>query len=256
MSNPIKEKIRRGEPVIGTVAHLGGANSIECLGSTGLDFVVIDMEHGPFSMQDALDDIRAAECGGITAVVRVPDYTRPSLHRVINCGAKGIVIPCMENLEEVHLLLEQVRMFPVGKHCFPYARNSGWSQKSAGRLMNFYKEVNDDVLVIPQCETVGFLNHIEEIMAMDEIDGVFFGPYDLSTDMGISGQFDHPEFLKARQRIIDACKQVGKPGISFSPDIAAAKKNLADGFAGVAISIDAVEFIKTFQSIVNGIRNG
>lgn len=141
MNNPIKDKIKRGEPVIGTVAQLGGASSIECLGLAGLDFVVIDTEHGPFSVQDAMDYIRAAECSGITAMVRVPDYTRPSLHRMINCGAKGIVIPCMENMEEVRLLLEQVRLFPKGKHCFPYARNSGWATRSAGRLTDFYQEV-------------------------------------------------------------------------------------------------------------------
>lgn len=254
MSNLLKEKIKRGEPVVGTVAQLGGGSSVECLGLAGLDFVVIDTEHGPFSVQDAMDYIRAAECSGITAVVRVPDYTRPSLHRMINCGSKGIIIPCMENMEEVRQLVEQARLFPRGKHCFPYARNSGWATKSAGRLTDFYKEVNDDVLLIPQCETVGFLNIIEEVARIDEIDGIFFGPYDLSTDMGISGEFTNPEFLKARERIIRACRDAGKPAISFSPTIEAARKNLADGFAGVCISIDAVEFIRTFQSIVKKIK--
>lgn len=254
MANLLKEKILRGEPVIGTVAHLGGANSIECLGLAGLDFVVVDGEHGPFSYQDMMDDVRAAECGGITPVIRVPDYTRPSLHRVINCGAKGIVIPCLENMDEVKLLVEQARLFPRGRHCFPYARNSGWATSSKGRLTEFYKEVNDDVLIIPQCETVGLLEHIEEVMAMDEIDGIFFGPYDMSTDMGLSGQFDHPDFLRARQRVIDACVKNHKPGISFSPTVEAARKNLADGFAGVAISIDAVEFINTFKGLVSAIK--
>lgn len=254
MANKLKEKILMGEPVVGTVAQLGGGTSIECLGLAGLDFVVIDTEHGPFSVQDTMDYIRAAEASGITAVVRVPDYTRPSLHRMINCGAKGIIIPCMENMNEIQLLVEQGRLSPRGKHCFPYARNSGWAQHSAGRLKEFYEEVNEDVLLIPQCETVGLLNHIEEVMQVKDIDGIFLGPYDLSTDMGISGQFNDQRFLEARARILKACKDTGKPAISFSPDIAAAKKNLADGFAGVAISIDAVEFIKTFKSLVKEIK--
>ena len=254
MANRLKEKIKRGEPVVGTVAQLGGGTSIECLGLAGLDFVVIDTEHGPFSVQDTMDYIRAAETGGITPVVRVPDYTRPSLHRMINCGAKGIIVPCMENMEEIRLLVEQGRLSPKGKHCFPYARNSGWAQRSAGRLSEFYEEVNEDVLIIPQCETVGLLNHIEEVMQVPDIDGIFLGPYDLSTDMGISGQFTHPDFLEARARILKACKDAGKPAISFSPDVAAARKNLADGFAGVALSIDAVEFIRTFKALVKEVK--
>lgn len=254
MGNQLKEKIKRGEPIVGTVAQLGGGTSIECLGLAGLDFVVIDTEHGPFSVQDAMDYIRAAEVSGITAVVRVPDYTRPSLHRMINCGAKGIIVPCMENMEEMKLLIEQGRLSPRGKHCFPYARNSGWSQKSKGRLNEFYEEVNEDVLIIPQCETVGLLNHIEEVMALDDIDGIFLGPYDLSTDMGIPGEFTNPRFLEARARVLKACQNAGKPAISFSPDVAAARKNLADGFAGVALSIDAVEFINTFKKLVGEVK--
>lgn len=254
MANLLKEKIKRGEPVVGTVAQIGGGTSIECLGLAGLDFVVIDTEHGPFSIQDTMDYIRAAECSGTTAVVRVPDYTRPSMHRMINCGSKGLIIPCMENMDEVKLLVEQARLFPRGKHCFPYARNSGWATKSAGRLKDFYEDTNNDVLLIPQCETVGFLNIVEEVAKMEEIDGIFFGPYDLSTDMGISGQFTNPDFLRAREKIIKACKAANKPAISFSPNIEAAKKNLADGFSGVCISIDAVEFINTFKSILKAIK--
>lgn len=252
--NLLKEKIRRGEPVVGTVCQLGGGTSVECLGLAGMDFAVIDTEHGPFSHQDAMDWCRAAEVGGTTAVVRVPDYTRPSLHRMINCGAKGLVIPCMETMDEVKLLVEQARLFPQGKHCFPYGRNSGWGQQSAGRLTQFYQEANDDLLLIPQCETVGFLSIIEEVVQMKEIDGIFFGPYDLTADMGIAGQFQHPDYLAARRRVLDACKASGKPAISFSPDVAAARQNLTDGFAGVCISIDAVEFIKLFQSIAAAVK--
>ncbi len=256
MSNKLKEKVARGEKILGSVSHLGSGTAIECMALAGLDFVVIDGEHGPFSYQDAMDYVRAAEAKGIVPIIRVPDYTRPSLHRMINCGAKGIIVPCIENVDEIKKLLEQVKYYPMGKHCFPYARNSDWSHRSYGRLTDFFKEANDEVIVIPQCETVGCLENIEEIINLYGIDGIFLGPYDLTTDMGIPGQFDHPDYLKARQRILTACENAGKVAVVFSPNAEAAIKNLSDGFSGTAINIDTVVFMNAFKSLVNEIRSG
>ncbi len=254
MENKLKLKMNRGEPVYGTFTHIGGGTAVECLGLAGLDFVVIDTEHGPFSVQDTMDLVRAAEIRGMTPVVRVQDYSRPSLHKMLNCGAKAIIIPCMESVEEIRLLVEQGKFYPRGKHCFPYSRNSSWGLESNGRLTDFYDENNENTLLVPQCETVGFLEHIEEIMAIDGIDGVFVGPYDLTTDMGIPGEFTAPRFLEARQRILKACHDNGKFAWSFSPDSAAAKKNVADGFDGAAISMDTVVYTNAFKKIMEELQ--
>jgi 4-hydroxy-2-oxoheptanedioate aldolase len=113
----------------------------------------------------------------------------------------------------------------------------------------------ENTLLIPQCETVGFLKHIEEIVKIDGVDGIFLGPYDLTTDMGIPEQFTNPDFLKARTRILRACKDAGKFAWIFSPNSTVAKKNLADGFDGTAVSIDTVIYIDAFKALVNEIRN-
>ncbi len=256
MENKLKEKMKRGEKLVGTFTHIGGGVAIECLGIAGLDFVVIDTEHAPFSPQDAMDWIRAAEVRGITPIVRVQDHSRPSLHKMINSGAKALIIPCMETVDEVKKLLEQGKFYPKGRHCFPYSRNSGWGADSAGRLMPFFNENNDNVLLVPQCETVGFLNNIEEILSFDGIDGVFVGPYDLSSDMGIPEQFTHPDFLAARQRILKACKEAGKFAWAFSPNSEAAKKNFADGFDGAAVSMDTVMYTNAYRKMLEDIRAG
>lgn len=255
MENMLKQKMQRGEKVIGTFTHIGGGVAIECLGLAGMDFVVIDTEHAPFGPQDAMDLIRAAEIRGITPVVRVQDHSRPSLHKALNSGAKALIIPCMETVDEVRLLCEQGKFYPMGRHCFPYSRNSGWGATSAGRLMDFFKENNENTLLVPQCETVGFLNNIEEILSFPAIDGVFVGPYDLSTDMGMPEQFTHPDFLAARERILKACKDAGKFAWIFSPSSEAAKKNFADGFDGAAVSMDTVVYTSSFKKLVDDIRN-
>lgn len=253
--NKLREKMLNKEKVYGSFTHLGSSVVIECMGIAGLDFVVIDTEHAPYSVQDTLDFIRAAEIRGIAPIVRVQDYSRPSLHKMLNCGAKALIIPCMETVEEVRLLVEQGKFFPKGRHCFPYARNSGWGTESAGRLTGFFDENNEGTLLIPQCETVGFLNNIEEIMSIDGIDGVFVGPWDLTTDMGIPEQFTHPDFLAARKRILKACHDAGKFAWIFSPGSGAAKQNIADGFDGAAISMDTVIFMNAFKQILEEVKS-
>jgi len=250
MENKLKTKMNRGEAVYGTFTHIGGGTAVECLGLAGLDFVVIDTEHGPFSVQDAMELIRAAELRGMTPVVRVQDYSRPSLHKMLNCGAKAIIIPCMESVEEVKLLVEQGKFYPRGKHCFPYSRNSCWGQESSGHLTEFFNKNNENTLLVPQCETIGFLDHIDEIMAIDGVDGVFVGPFDLTTDMGIPGEFTAPRYLEARKRILKACHDNGKFAWIFSPDSLAAQKNVADGFDGAAISMDTVVYTNAFKKIM------
>ena len=250
MANTLKEKMKRGEKVIGTFTHIGGNVAVELLGLAGLDFVVIDTEHAPFSNQSVMDYVIASEVRGITPVVRVADHTRASLHRPINSGAKSLIIPCMETVAEAKLLSEQCKFYPTGRHCFPYSRNSSWGRDSAGRLTDFFDEQNDDILIMPQCETVGFLDNLEEILAMKAIDGVFVGPFDLSTDMGVPGQFGDPKMVAAREKILRCCKEAGKFAWIFSPNAEAGKQNLADGFDGTAISMDTVVYADAFKKMV------
>ena len=255
MANKLKEKMLRGEKVIGTFTHIGGNVAVELLGLAGLDFVVIDTEHAPFSNQSAMDYIVASEARGLTPVVRVADHTRASLHRPINSGAKALIIPCMETVEEAKLLAEQGKFYPMGRHCFPYSRNSSWGKESGHRLVDFFKDQNDDILLMPQCETVGFLNNLETILSMEAIDGVFVGPFDLSTDMGIPGQFTDPRFLAARERILRTCKEYGKFSWIFSPNAEAAKRNLEEGFDGTAVTMDTVVYESAYRKLVEDIRS-
>lgn len=247
----LRKKMNAGSPVVGTFAHLGGQVTIECLGLAGLDFVVIDTEHAPFSHQEAMDMVRAAEIAHISSVIRVCDHSRPSLHKALNTGCDALIIPCIRTLDEINDLLIEARYYPKGRHCFPYARNSMWNSKIAEEgMQEFFARKNKETLIIPQCETVGFLENIEKIMAMPEIDGLFVGPYDLSTDMGIQAQFDHPDFLAARKRLLKACKDNHKFAWAFCPSPEAAKKNISDGFMGSAICMDTGVYTNAYRQMV------
>lgn len=255
MENKIKEKILNGETVLGTFFNIGGSTAVECLGIAGLDFLIIDTEHGPFDVESSMDFIRAAELREITPLVRVKDSSRSSILKMLDIGAKGLVVPCIETVEQVKQIVEYGRYYPVGKRGFAYGRAVAYGFESfVGNMNEYFKTCNEKTMILLQCETQGCLNNIEEIVNIDGVDGIFVGPYDLSIGMGKAAQFTDPEFTKAINRIVKACKDAGKFIFIYSADSSMAKKYLADGFNGVAINMDVMVYINAFKALIKDVR--
>ena len=225
MENKLRKKLEEGKHVFGTFAELGGANSLEAIGVSGLDFVVIDNEHNPMEAESAADLIRACEKTGMTALCRVREISRPAVMKLLDAGAGGVIVPCVETVEQVHQLVEYAKYAPIGKRGFCGTRKDGWGAAYPG-TESFEVQMaywNKETLLIPQCETVGCLEHIEEITAIEGVDGIMIGPFDLSISMGMPGQFENPEFKAAIARILKACKAAGKYAMIFTPTTANVK---------------------------------
>ena len=118
MKNLLKEKMIKGEKVVGTFFELGGNTAIECLGLSGLDFLIIDTEHGPFDIESSMDFIRTAELRNITPFARIKDISRTSVLKMLDIGAKGLIVPCVETALEVKNLVEWAKYYPLGKRGF------------------------------------------------------------------------------------------------------------------------------------------
>lgn len=255
MKNLLKEKIIRGEKAVGTFFELGSSTAVECLRYTGLDFFIIDTEHGPFDIESSMDFIRAAELGTVTPLARIKEISRPAVLKMLDIGAKGIIVPCVESVEQVRSLVEWAKYYPVGKRGFFMARPSGYGFESfAGNVDEYFRTCNEETLLIPQCETVGCLENIEQIVDIDGVDGIFIGPYDLSIGMGKPAQFDDPEFIAAVARVLKACKTAGKFTFIYTGNNATAKMYLAQGFDAVAANMDAAVFTNAYKALVKEIK--
>ena len=114
---------------------------------------------------------------------------------------------------------------------------------------------NEQVLVIPQCETVGALENIETIVNMEGVDGIFVGPFDLSISMGIPGQFDHPDFVSSLERVQKACREAGKFCMIFAGNPAAVTERFKQGYDAVAYGLDASVLAAAFKANVADIRS-
>ena len=255
MENKMKRKIEKRIPVIGTFFGLNSILAVECLGLAGLDFLVIDCEHGPADVESALNFILAAELRGITPLVRVKNHNRDSILKMLDIGAKGLVIPCLETIDEVRNVVKFGKYYPTGQRGVAMSRSSGFGFEdfSSAGLEKYFEVCNKETMLIPQCETSGFLNNIEEICSIAGVDGIFIGPFDLSVALKKPGKFDAPEFLAALRRVKRAVQDAGKFVFIHTATVQEARGHLKNGFNGITINQDVVMLTKAYKEALSEI---
>ena len=254
--NKVVDKIEHGGKAIGAFFNLGCTAAAEILAQAGLDFIVIDTEHGPFDVETASELITACEVRGMTPFVRVKDYNRNSVLKMLDVGAMGLLIPFIKTVDEVKELVCYGKYRPVGDRGCGFGRKSGYGMEPlvAGDIRDYFKWANENTLLITQCETVECLENIEEISAVEGVDAIFIGPFDLSVAMGIPKQFDAPEFIAAMDRVLKACKKNGKLCFTLGMNPEDAKKKLDWGFDGV-LSGDTTFLISGVSQYLSGIHS-
>ena len=253
MKNAILEKFRRGEPSLGIISHLLSAPAIEVLAYTGMDYVLIDLEHSPIGAEHAARLVGVAQGAGLAPLVRVDGIERSPILKMLDAGAAGLVVPQLETVEQARELVGYAKFPPLGNRGYCPTRDGGWGSGSCyERGMDGYMaEANTSTLLIPQCETAGCLEHIEEIAAVEGVDGIFIGPFDLSIALGIPGQFGDPLLTEGIERVRRACAAAGKLCIMYAGSGEAAKRYFDQGFPSVAAGLD----IEVLKLAVRGIAS-
>ncbi len=176
--------------------------------STGFDFLLIDMEHGPIGIGDMASLALAAFEAGFPALVRVGGPASPDLARVLDCGAEGIVVPHVETVAEARHVVEKCRFQPQGKRSLPSPLvRLGFRVPPAAGMM---AEIERDTLVILMIESAAGVEAAEAIAAVPGVDGLMAGANDLAADMGHVGAVDHPDVLAAFAAVSRAAHAQGK----------------------------------------------
>lgn len=253
--NMFQEKIRRGEKPLGTFVNTGSSFVVECIGRTGFDYVVIDNEHSPIEAEESAELIRAAELTGLTPFVRVREISRPAVLKLLDVGAQGIIVPNIRTVDEAREIVSYAKYSPIGNRGFCPSRKDGWGfdgSLSVRETMDFF---NDNVLVFLQCETAEALACVEEIAAVEGVDGLFIGPFDLSIAMGIPGEFDNPVFVDALARVRKAAQNSGKLCLIYAGTPEKTVENFAQGYDSVACGMDAGVIISAFREQAKYIRD-
>lgn len=243
MHNILKEKLAQGKQPLGTFVGTASPAVVECLGCAGLDFVILDNEHSPVEAETTAAMVRAAELRNVTPLARVREISRPAILKLLDVGVQGLIIPDVRGTEDVRRVVDYAKYAPVGRRGFCPSRKDGWGTDPQCGVLDTMAHFNQETLVIPQCETAEALSDIETIAAMDGVDGIFIGPFDLSISMGMPGDFENPQFRAALARILSACRAAGKPCLIFAGDGAGAATRFAQGYDAVAMGLDATLLI-------------
>ncbi len=223
--NLVKEKLSRDEVVASMTVRLVRTVEIARIArAAGFDTLYVDMEHSPLGFDTTGQICMAAQDCGVTPFVRVPSLRADDVQRALDGGALGVIAPHVRSAEEAKALVEAARFPPRGVRSasggLPQFDFRGVAAAEANPLLD------DATMVVPMVETIEALEHVEDIVAVDGVDMVLVGTNDLTAEMGIAGQYDHPRLSDAYTRIIMAArshgKHVGVGGLSSRPDLAAA----------------------------------
>ncbi|QHV98384.1 HpcH/HpaI aldolase family protein [Spirosoma endbachense] len=213
----LKKRLKQGDTLNGCWLNLGSSLTAEIVGQAGFDWVLIDLEHGAGSEKDVLYQLQALEHTSAGAIVRVESAESQRIHRVLDMGAEGIMCPKITNPADAQKVVNGLHYPPHGSRgVAKMVRATGFAQN----FNQYYQESRDTILGVVQIETVEVLNHLDEVAAIDGVDVLFIGPADLSMELGIFGQFDHPRFKEALKETINAAQKAGKATgiLFFNPD--------------------------------------
>lgn len=256
MKNRLLQAIQKKGNAVGTFLSISTPAHIENISTSGLDFVVIDTEHGTYDLKDVSDMIRAADVSGLCPIVRVSEPTHREMQHALDEGAEGIIIPYLRKFEDFQKVVELGKFAPIGSRGFARGRGScfGNADWASGLSEEYMKNSNEKVLLIPQCETLEALENIEKITEIEGIDGIFIGPYDLSICMGIPTQFEAPQFKAAVKRIQDACQKNGKLCMIYTTTVEEARMRLETGFKAISHSLDAALYAQIYRETMKAVR--
>jgi 2-keto-3-deoxy-L-rhamnonate aldolase RhmA len=204
--NRLKQALRAGKTAVGTMLiEIRQPSVMQFLANAGFDFVLIDNEHGPFTIETIADLSRAARSVGITPIVRVPELTYAAITQPLDAGAQGIMAPRITDRAEVLAVLQMMKYPPAGKRGSVMAR--GHMNFQSGAVGEAMEAMNEETLLIVQVETREALDRIEDILAVSGVDVALVGPNDLSIALGKPGNLDDPPFIRAIERTVAACRR-------------------------------------------------
>lgn len=228
-TNHVKQRLAAGGTSLGTFFFEFNTTGVGRLAaSAGAQFVVFDMEHTGWTLETIRVLIASTRSTDAIPMVRVPATQYHYIARVLDMGAMGVMAPMVEDAAQAATLVASAKYPPLGRRgaAFGVAHDD----YAGGNIVDKIDSANRETFLIAQIETAAGLRNVEEIAAVEGIDCLWIGHFDLTNSLGIPGQFDHPIFNDAVQRALDACRRHGKAPGFMASDVATGRKLLDQGF--------------------------
>ena len=236
-TNNVKGKVRDGGVSIGTFMFEFNTTGVGRIAAeAGADFAVFDMEHTGWSVESIRMLIATTRSTNMIPYVRIPTTEYDFIARVLDMGAMGIMVPMVEDAEQARTIVASAKYPPVGRRgaAFGVAHDD----YGGGDIVEKIQSANSETHLIAQIETAAGVRNAEEIAAVDGIDVLWIGHFDLTNSLGIPGQFDHPRFKESLTAVLAACQRHNKVPGFMAGSIEDGRSLLDQGFRMLAYGGD------------------
>jgi 2-keto-3-deoxy-L-rhamnonate aldolase RhmA len=252
--NTCKRKLKSGASVVGTfVVEIRQPAVMQLLANAGFDFVLIDNEHGAFSIETIADLSRTAVLLGLTPIVRIPDFTHPHINQTLDVGAQGLMVPQIRYADEVRQIMRWMRYPPQGER--GNAMERGLTQFRSGSVPQALEDIHDETMLVIQVETLEAIDSIDEIVSIPGVDAALIGPNDLSIALGVPGEVEHPRVQQAIQKTIQACLRAGVAPAIHMPRIELAAYWAGQGMRMISTGSEASFIMRAGKASVETLRS-
>lgn len=239
--NLFKRALQQGQTQIGLWVGLADDNVAEALAGCGFDWLLLDAEHGPNDVRTVLSQLRAVAPYPVHPVVRPVEGRVALVKQYLDVGAQTLLVPMIDNAGQAREMVRAMRYAPVGVRGMgaALARASRWNQ-----VPQYVQYADDEMCLLVQAETVRAMNNLDAIASVEGVDGVFFGPADLSASMGLRGQPNHRDVKGFITQGIHAVRAAGKAAGVLATDPVVAREYLEAGALFVAVGVDTTLLVQ------------
>lgn len=213
----LKERLRNGEQVIGTMlTTFTQADTINMMQVCGIDFIIIDCEHGSIDYSTVQNLLGRARALDMPTLVRIPEARREVILKYMDAGAYGLLLPNCDTVEQAQALVSFAKYAPMGNRGVSLLRpHTGY--RAVPSAVDYMKETNEETIMMIQVESPTSLENLDDILKVEGVDMALVGPNDLSQSLGIMGQYQNPTFLSAMDHVIATAKANNKfSGVHFT----------------------------------------
>jgi 2-keto-3-deoxy-L-rhamnonate aldolase RhmA len=236
--NPVRAALLRREVCLGGWIQIGHPAVAEIFARAGFAWVAVDCEHTDIGLPETAALIRGLHGRGAVPFVRVSGNQPLAIRQALDLGAQGVIVPLVHTADDARAAVRAAKYPPQGERGFAFMR----ANNHGADFDAYVAGANELVAVVAMIESRQGVEKIAEILAVEGVDGVFVGPYDLSGSYGVPGQLGHPSVLAAQERVLAACAAAGRSaGLHLvtptAQNIAATR---AWGYTFIALGMDTV----------------
>lgn len=249
--NSFRKRVAAGQ-VFGIFMKTCDPAFVEAAGYAGIDFAVLDMEHGPISYESMQNNIRAAQVAGIFPVVRVSSLSDIAIAKALDIGAMAVQVPQVTTAEEADRAVRFAKYAPRGER--GVCRFVRAARYSATPGAEYFPKANE-TMVILQLEGAKAIENLDAILAVDGVDIIFVGPYDLSQSLGVTGQTTHPKVIEEMRRIVNRARERGVVTGTFTDSEETMRMWMEAGVRYISYSVDVGIFREACHALKQSFAN-